>query len=105
MHAMAVVAPGPIETHPLHSLDLPTPQPAQGEVLIRVEVCGVCRTDLHVAEGDLPAQRSPVIPGHEIVGSVIRRGANVQHLREGDRVGVAWLYAACTQCAYCRARR
>ncbi len=102
MHAMAVVTPGPIETHPLHSLDLPTPQPAQGEVLIRVEVCGVCRTDLHIAEGDLPAQRSPVIPGHEIVGRVIRCGAGVQHLREGDRVGVAWLYAACTQCVYCR---
>ncbi len=85
MHAMAVVAPGPIETHPLHSLDLPTPQPARGEVLIRVEVCRVFRTDLHIAEGDLPAQRSPVIPGHEIVGSVIRRGAGVQRLKTNEK--------------------
>ena len=102
MHAMAVLSPGPLETHPLQQVDLPPPQPARAEVLLRVEVCGVCRTDLHIAEGDLPPQRSPLIPGHEIVGTVVRAGIGVRRLREGDRVGVAWLYAACTQCVYCR---
>ena len=102
MQAMAVVSPGPIESHPLQLLALPTPQPAHGEVLIRVEVCGVCRTDLHVAEGDLPPQRSPLVPGHKIVGTVVDCGTGVRKLKAGDRVGIPWLYAACEQCHYCQ---
>lgn len=101
MRAMAVVAPGPIERHPLRLIELPTPRPGRGQVLIRVEVCGVCRTDLHVAEGDLPARRNPVVPGHEIVGRIVGCGPDVHRVKEGDRVGVAWLYAACGQCRFC----
>ncbi len=99
---MAVVTPGPIESHPLQPWDLPTPQPAQGQVRICVDVCGVCRTDLHIAEGELPPHRSPIVPGHEAVGTVVRCGPGVRQLKEGDRVGVAWLYTACMHCPYCR---
>lgn len=101
MRAMAVVSPGPIERHPLRLVALPTPQPGRGQVLIRVEACGVCRTDLHVAEGDLPARRSPIVPGHEVVGHVVACGPDAQQVREGDRVGVAWLHATCGQCRFC----
>ena len=99
---MAVVTPGPLENHPLQSLDLPTPQPARGQVRICIDVCGVCRTDLHIAEGDLPLHCNPIVPGHEAVGTVVRCGPGVQQLKEGDRVGVAWLYAACMRCRYCQ---
>lgn len=101
MRAMTVVSPGPIEHHPLRLVALPTPQPGRGQVLVRVEVCGVCRTDLHVAEGDLPARRSPIVPGHEVVGRVVACGPDAQQVREGDRVGVAWLHATCERCRFC----
>ncbi|MBI3249056.1 MAG: zinc-dependent alcohol dehydrogenase family protein [Deltaproteobacteria bacterium] len=103
MKAMIVHKPGPILTHPLALVDLPTPEPRTGEVLIEVSVCGVCRTDLHVAEGDLPPHRSPVVPGHEVVGVVAQLGPETDRLlKEGDRVGVAWLHAACGVCSYCQ---
>jgi propanol-preferring alcohol dehydrogenase len=103
MKAMAIYHPEPIATHPLALIDLPTPEPRTGEVLIKVEVCGVCRTDLHVTEGDLPSHRSPVIPGHEAVGTVVQFGPGAGRiLKEGDRVGVAWLHAACGVCPYCQ---
>lgn len=101
MKAMMVEQPGPIESRPLKLLDVPVPEPAHGEVLIRVEVCGVCRTDLHVAEGDLPPHKRPVAPGHEVVGIVAKRGPGTRHTKEGDQVGVAWLHASCRQCQYC----
>ena len=102
MKAMVVHNPGPIADHPLTLVDLPTPEPKQGEVLIRVEVCGVCRTDLHVTEGDLPPHRSPIVPGHEAVGTIVKLGpGSGRVLKEGDRVGVAWLHASCGACAYC----
>lgn len=99
---MAVVTPGPIESHPLHPWDLPTPHPAQRQVRICIDVCGVCRTDLHIAEGDLPLHCNPIVPGHEAVGTVVRCGQGVQPPKEGDRVGVAWLCAACMYCRYCQ---
>jgi propanol-preferring alcohol dehydrogenase len=102
MKAMIVKHPGPIEQHRLTLVELPVPEPGPGEVLVRVEVCAVCRTDLHVAEGDLPPHKSPVVPGHEAVGTVARLGANSgRRLQEGDRVGVAWLHEACRICPYC----
>ncbi|HLW77051.1 MAG TPA: zinc-dependent alcohol dehydrogenase family protein, partial [Bryobacteraceae bacterium] len=91
---------GPIETNPLEYRDVPTPEPRAGEILIRVHACGVCRTDLHVIEGELPVLKSPLIPGHQVVGTVERDGAR---FRKGDRVGVAWLHATDGSCEYCRA--
>ena len=102
MRAMMVRHPAPITNKPLELVELPVPEPASDEVLIRVEVCGVCRTDLHVAEGDLPPHKSPIIPGHEVIGTVTRLGARTSKFKEGDRVGVAWLHASCGTCAYCQ---
>jgi propanol-preferring alcohol dehydrogenase len=84
--------------------ELPVPEPGPGEILLRVLACGVCRTDLHLADGDLPLA-GPTIPGHEVVGLVVRRGEGVGRFREGDRVGVAWLGWACGACERCRAGR
>ena len=80
----------------------PVPTPAAGEVLVRVSVCGVCRTDLHVVHGDLPRHRSPVVPGHEIVGEVVTAGAGVTEPPVGTRVGIAWLRSTCGACRWCR---
>ncbi|MGB6441898.1 MAG: zinc-dependent alcohol dehydrogenase family protein [Thermoplasmata archaeon] len=81
------------------------PPPGPRDLLLRVRACGVCRTDLHIVDGDLPLPRLPLIPGHEIVGEVVRRGAEVTEFREGDRVGVPWLGGTCGACAYCRGGR
>ncbi len=105
MKAMAVYAPAPIETAPLHAIELPDPEPGPGEILVRIKTCGVCRTDLHVAEGDLPPRHPRIIPGHEIVGAVERCGAGCARFAEGARVGVAWLRETCGQCAFCRRGR
>lgn len=101
MKAMVLSKPGPIETAPLRLTELPVPEPASGEMLLQVEVCGVCRTDLHVAEGDLPPHQQPIVPGHEIVGRVVKNGSNSQRFAIGDRVGVAWLGGTDGTCAYC----
>jgi propanol-preferring alcohol dehydrogenase len=85
--------------------DLPDPEPGQGEVRIRVHACGVCRTDLHVVDGELPPQCASVTPGHEIVGVVEAAGPGVSDMRVGERVGVGWLGGVCGSCAYCRADR
>jgi propanol-preferring alcohol dehydrogenase len=90
---------------PLAPRRLPTPQPAAGEVLVRVHACGVCRTDLHVVDGDLTHPRLPLIPGHEIVGTVHALGAGVEELALGQRVGIPWLGHTCGRCDYCRAGR
>lgn len=82
-----------------------TPEPGSGEVLIAISACGVCRTDLHVVEGDLPLTRLPIIPGHEIVGRVVACGRDVEGLRRGLRVGVPWLGFTCGRCEYCRSGR
>jgi propanol-preferring alcohol dehydrogenase len=102
MKACILKAPARIETNPLVFLDAPTPQPAQGEVLVGVRYCGVCRTDLHVIEGELTPRKSPVIPGHQVVGIVEELGAHAQRFRVGARVGVAWLHHTDGTCEYCR---
>lgn len=91
----------PIETGPLAPADLEPPEPGPDELLVRVEVCGVCRTDLHVVEGDLPARRASVTPGHQAVGRVERLGPGVMAPGVGARVGVAWLHRACGACRFC----
>jgi propanol-preferring alcohol dehydrogenase len=83
--------------------DWPNPEPGPGEVLIRIDACAVCRTDLHVVDGDLPHPKLPLIPGHEIVGRVTRLGENARRFAIGDRVGVPWLGRTCGRCEYCRA--
>ena len=87
---------------PLVMRERPVPVPAAGEILIEISACGVCRTDLHVVDGDLPDPKLPIIPGHEIVGRVAACGAGVSGLAIGARVGVPWLGATCGVCPYCR---
>jgi len=101
--AQEIEEPRPAEERPLRLVERPRPAPGPGELLVAVEVCGVCRTDLHVAEGDLPPRRPHVIPGHEVVGRVAGRGPGAARFREGDRVGVAWLHRACGACRFCAA--
>ena len=88
--------------NPLALEDVPVPEPGRDEVRVRVRVCGVCRTDLHIVEGDLPAAKRPVVPGHEVVGIVDRVGSRVRTVKEGDRVGIAWLQETCGDCEFCR---
>jgi propanol-preferring alcohol dehydrogenase len=102
MKAMILPQPAPVDAAPLQLVDLPVPEPGEGEILIRVEVCGVCRTDLHVVEGELPPRRANIVPGHEVVGRVERCGPKAERFQVGERVGAAWLYASCGVCPYCR---
>jgi propanol-preferring alcohol dehydrogenase len=90
---------------PLQPRERPLPEPGRGEILIEVSACGVCRTDLHVVDGELPDAKLPLVPGHEIVGRVTRFGAGVEGFRVGGRVGVPWLAHTCGQCRYCREGR
>lgn len=90
-----------VARHPLELRRVPDPAPGPGQVLVRVRVCGVCRTDLHVVEGELPDIKPEVVPGHEIVGVLEQLGPGVSGLRSGDRVGVAWLQETCGRCEYC----
>jgi len=101
MRAMLLRRPAPIEERPLEPVDLPEPDPGRGEILIRVHACGVCHTDLHTVEGELPPHRSPVVPGHQIVGEVVDAGSGVGEHETGDRVGVPWLHKACGRCRFC----
>ena len=101
MRAWAVGTPGPIETHPLEAVERPDPQPGPGEIRVSVSVCGVCRTDLHLAEGDLAPRRRGVVPGHEIVGRVDALGDGATRFGIGDRVGIAWLRHTCGSCRFC----
>jgi propanol-preferring alcohol dehydrogenase len=87
---------------PLECADMPVPEPGPGHLLIRVHACGVCRTDLHVVDGELERPTLPLIPGHEIVGTVVKRGEEARRFSEGDRVGVPWLGETCGTCRYCR---
>ncbi len=105
MHAWEVVRPGPVDTGPLERVDKDVPEPGEGQIRVRVRTCGVCRTDLHVTEGDLPVHRPRVTPGHEVVGTVDRLGPGAHRWREGDRVGVPWLAHTCGVCAFCASGR
>ena len=98
MKAMALTRPG----GPLELIERPVPAPGRGQILLKVAACGVCRTDLHLIDGELPGIRPPIIPGHEIVGTVERLGAGVETFAPGDRVGVPWLGSTCGACWYCR---
>jgi propanol-preferring alcohol dehydrogenase len=102
MKACFLRTPAKVESNPLEFGDVPRPEPVPGEVSIRVEVCGVCRTDLHIVEGELPPRKSPVIPGHQAVGHVAAAGIGAQRLAIGSRVGVAWLHRTDGTCEYCR---
>ncbi|MGA2629680.1 MAG: zinc-dependent alcohol dehydrogenase family protein [Terriglobia bacterium] len=102
MRAMVLNKQAPVEEGPLQLRDVPLPTPGREEVRVRVHACGICRTDLHTVEGDVPLRRSPLIPGHQIVGVVDALGAGVRTLHEGERVGVAWVYSTCGECAYCK---
>ena len=98
---MTLKQPAPVETAPLELSELPVPQPAGNEILVAVHTCGVCRTDLHVCEGELPPKHPHIVPGHEVVGVVERAGADCRRFRPGDRVGIAWLRETCGICKYC----
>src|SRR5262249_26544352 len=92
----------PIENNPLELTEAPQPQPGENQIVVKVSVCGVCRTDLHVIEGELPRQVLPIIPGHQIIGRVEQVGAGVTRPKAGDRVGVPWLHQTDGVCEYCR---
>lgn len=98
MRAMLMEKPGV----PLRLVTLPIPEPGPTQVLVKIIACGICRTDLHVVDGELPNPKLPLIPGHEIVGAVVRTGASVSAIRPGDRVGIPWLGYTCGTCRYCR---
>lgn len=102
MRAMQLRHPGPVSETRLVLADLPVPDPGPDEVLVRVEACGVCHTDLHITEGELHPHKLPLVPGHQVVGVVERGGGTVRDLPVGARVGVAWLHRACGRCGACR---
>ncbi|HEY1762330.1 MAG TPA: zinc-dependent alcohol dehydrogenase family protein [Acidimicrobiales bacterium] len=103
MRAWAVSTPGPVDSGPLVPIEREIPEPGQGQIRLRLLACGVCRTDLHLAEGDLPPRRPLVIPGHEIVGVVDALGRDTSRYALGDRVGGAWLAHTCGKCRFCLA--
>ena len=105
MRAWVVARPGPIDTGPLEMVERPVPHPGPGEVRVRVRTCGVCRTDLHLAEGDLPPRRPAVVPGHEVVGTVDALGDGSGRFALGDRIGIPWLADTCGRCRFCRSGR
>ena len=112
MKACVLQKPAKVETNPLACIEVPKPEPAPGELLVRVNYCGVCRTDLHVVEGELPPRKSPIIPGHQIVGTIekfceklsAKPGAANSAFAVGDRVGIAWLHRTDGTCQFCRSR-
>jgi alcohol dehydrogenase, propanol-preferring len=105
MKAWQLTTPSRVEDRPLNLADVPVPVPGPDEVLLQVRACGICRTDLHIVEGELPIRRSPLIPGHQIVGKVAAAGSGVEDVSVGDRVGVGWLNRTDGVCRYCRKNR
>jgi len=105
MKAWLLNKSAPVSSSPLTIANVATPVPSDDEVLIRISACGICRTDLHVVEGELAVRRSPLIPGHQIVGRVASLGGGVEQFSIGDRVGVAWLNRTCGTCEFCRTGR
>ena len=101
MKAMLLKKFAPIDQNPLELVDIPKPEPGSEDILLRIKICGVCHTDLHTVEGELPEVKPPIIPGHQVVGVVEKNGKNASRFKEGDRLGVAWLYSSCTNCGYC----
>ena len=105
MKAWAIINPGPMGTRPLVPVERPRPEPGPNEIRVRVSACGVCRTDLHLAEGDLAPRRPGTVPGHEIVGTVDALGPGARRFRLGQRAGIAWLRRTCGHCRWCRLGR
>jgi len=105
MEVWAVERPGPIDSGPLRRTRREVPEPASGEILLRVLACGICRTDLHLSEGDLEPRRPGVVPGHQAVGEVVGLGPGADRYEVGDRAGIAWLRSTCGICEYCRSGR
>ncbi|TQM38778.1 zinc-dependent alcohol dehydrogenase family protein [Pseudonocardia cypriaca] len=105
MRAWVVERPGPVAQGPLQAVTLPDPEPGPGEVRVRVTACGVCRTDLHLAEGDLAPRRPRTVPGHEVVGVVDAIGPGSERFAPGERIGIAWLRGTCGRCRWCRTGR
>jgi len=105
MNAMMLSRTGDVSGNRLELRECATPTPGSQQVLVKIHVCGVCRTDLHVVEGELPDIMLPVIPGHQAVGTVVQIGHEVRDLREGDRVGIAWLQSTCRRCEFCTSGR
>lgn len=105
MKAMVLKKAMAAEGNPLELADVPVPEPATGEILVRVRACGICRTDLHTVEGEIHPSKMPVIPGHQVIGTVAALGPGAGRFREGDRVGMAWLYRTCGACPFCLAGR
>jgi alcohol dehydrogenase, propanol-preferring len=103
--AWTLPKPGPVEANPLELREMPVPEPGADEVLVRINACAICRTDLHVVEGELPPRKTNVIPGHQIVGVVERLGAGAAKYSIGARVGIAWLHKTDGTCSYCRSGR
>ena len=101
MKAVVLEKPLPIEEGPLKVVDLPIPEPGPGRVLVKVHACGICHTDLHQVEGELSLHKVPVVPGHQIVGTVTKTGEDVKKLKPGDRIGMAWLHDTCGICSHC----
>lgn len=102
---MVLTKTGDVSGNRLELRSYATPEPKSAQVLVKIQVCGVCRTDLHVVEGELPDAILPIIPGHQAVGTVVKLGAGVSELKEGDRVGIAWLQGTCGQCEFCTSER
>lgn len=105
MRACVLRHPAPVESNPLEYTDVPKPAPSGTEVLVRVNACGICRTDLHVIEGELPVRKSPITPGHQVVGVVEATGNGATEHAIGTRVGIAWLHSTDGTCEYCRANK
>jgi propanol-preferring alcohol dehydrogenase len=105
MKAWVLRKPAPVDERPLELTDVPVPIPRDDELLVRVSACGICRTDLHVVEGELPVRLSAVIPGHQIIGRVEALGSQVEDFALNDRVGIAWLNRTCGRCRFCLAGR
>ncbi len=105
MRALLLSRPGALDAAPLRLTEVPDPAPGPGELLLRVAACAVCRTDLQLVEGDLPAHRLPTIPGHQAVGTVVATGSGVEGWQVGDRAAIGWLAGACGRCAACRSGR
>ena len=102
MQAMLLKKPGKIEENPLQFTEIPIPEIGPKEILVRVQVCGICHTDLHTVEGELPLPKLPLIPGHQIVGTVEKKGKDTKLFKIGDRVGIAWLNSTCGKCEFCK---
>ena len=102
MKAMVLNTAGPVAYNSLRLVEIPRPEPGREEVLIKVKACGVCHTDLHIVEGEIPHMKLPIIPGHQVVGEIETLGPGAKRFVIGERVGVPWLHSSCGKCEFCK---